>query len=165
MVSLIITLITTLGATGMGSAFKMVAGFISSMSEVRSANADRELIRELERTKLSASVQKSIFGGNSVASSYARVTRRILAIMAGLTFMICMICFAIYPSIPLITFATAAGGSSTFSLLWGLITFPAIAAGTTVVITTGHMLLVGFATISCTFGFYFTPTYDPKRSG
>ena len=163
MVSLIITLVSTLGAAGMGSAFKMVAGFITSMAEVRSANADRELVRDLERSKLSVEVQKAIFGGESPEAKYSRGTRRYLALIAGVTFMICMILFAIYPSIPLITFATSGGVSPVFSFAWGLFTVPLTPGGATVVVTTGHMLIVGFAVISATFGFYFTPIYNGRR--
>lgn len=163
MISLIITLISTLGATGIGSGLKMMSGFIASMSEIKAKNADRELIRDLERAKISVAVQKQIFGGNSEASRYSRQTRRIMAIIGGVTFMICMLIFAIFPSIPLITFATAGGVASSFSVLWGLISVPAVAAGTTVVITTGHMLIVGFAIIGLIFGFYFTPIYNGRR--
>lgn len=154
---------TTLGATGMGSILKMLSGYVSSIAAAKADAADRELVRELERSKLSAEIQAKIFGGDCPGANFSRWTRRILAIIVGLTFMICTILCAVFPTIPLVTFATAAGGASSFSLLWGFITVPTVAAGATVVITTGHMLIVSFATISACFGFYFSPSFDRKR--
>jgi hypothetical protein len=163
MFGLIATLVTTLGATGMGSALKMLSGFIASLGQAKSDAADRELIRDLERTKLHHDVQMAIFGGDNPASQFSRVTRRILAVMVGLTFAICTILCAVFPTIPLVTFAASSGASTTISLLWGLIVFPTMSAGATVVITTGHMLIVSFAMIGAVFGFYFSEGYHPRK--
>ena len=160
MLTLIITLMSTLGATGLGSAFKMFAGLIASFGDAKNKHADRDLIRDMERTKLSAKVQLAIFGGDSEASKYSRVTRRLLALIASGTFAVCMLIFAIWPSVPLITWAAGGGAGAVWSLGWGLITIPTVAAGATVIITTGHLLLVGFAMIGMAWGFYFTPAYS-----
>ena len=160
MLGLITMLITTLGAAGMGSVLKVFAGIIDRIGSAKEKNEQRELVRDLERTKLDVEVQKAIFAGNGENAKYSRGTRRIMAIITGLTFSAVTLICTIWPSVPLVTWATSGGavGASSFSLLWGLIAIPSALAGTTVVITTGHVVLLSMAIMGAVFGWYFTPS-------
>lgn len=151
-------IITTLGAAGMASAAKMIAGIIDRIGAAKEKAQDRELIRDLERTQLDLEVQKMIFGGNGESAKYSRGTRRFMALIAGFTFSTVTILCTIWPSIPLVTFANFAAQGSSWSLLWGLVTIPTALAGTTVVITTGHVVLLAMAMLAAVFGWYFTPS-------
>ena len=55
-------LLTTLGATGMGSMLKIVGGVFSGISEAKEMAARRELIRDLELKKADLEFQKAVFG-------------------------------------------------------------------------------------------------------
>tara|TARA_R110000765_G_scaffold9042_5_gene28612 strand:- start:20217 stop:20624 length:408 start_codon:yes stop_codon:yes gene_type:complete len=134
-----------------------------SIGQAKSDAADRELVRDLERTKLDIEVQKLIFGASPEGAQHSRLTRRLLALMIGITFVVCTILCAVFPTIPLVTFAASSGAGTQFSLLWGLVVVPTLSAGTTVVITTGHMLIVAFAMMGACFGFYFSPTFEKRR--
>ena len=48
MFGLITMLLTTLGATGMGSILKMVGGLFAGIADAKAAAAQRELARDLE---------------------------------------------------------------------------------------------------------------------
>jgi hypothetical protein len=157
MLGLITMLISTLGAAGMGSVLKVFAGIIDRIGAAKEKGEQRELVRDLERTKLNIEVQKMIFGGNGENAKYSRGTRRVMAVITGLTFSAVTLICTIWPSVPLVTWATSGGGSS-ISLFWGLITVPTALAGTTVVITTGHIVLLSMAIMGAVFGWYFTPS-------
>ena len=73
MFELITMLLTTLGATGMGSMLKIVGGVFSGISEAKEMAARRELIRDLELKKADLEFQKAVFGEvNADNSAFTR---------------------------------------------------------------------------------------------
>ena len=155
MFGLITMLLSTLGATGMGSMLKIVAGIVDRIGAAKESAQKREIIREMQLRKADIEFQKEVFGGNDDASMFTRSTRRIIALIGMLNFATISILCTIYPSVELITFIPPANITE-FNLLWGLIKFP-INQGTTVAITTGHIALTSIATLGAIIGFYFTP--------
>ena len=154
-------LLTTLGATGMGSILKMVGGLFAGIADAKAAAAKRELARDLALSKASIETQKAIFGEtNAETSMFTRATRRIIALIGMLNFFVISVLCTIWPGVELITF-TPPENKENFSLLWGLVKFPSGAEVTTA-ITTGHISLVSIATLGAIIGFYFTPSAGGK---
>lgn len=156
MFGLITMLLTTLGATGMGSMLKIVGGIFSGISEAKEMQARRELIRDMELKKADIEFQKAIFGEvNADNSAFTRGTRRLIALIGMCNFAVISILCTLYPGVELITF-TPPENKESVSILWGLIKFPS-GADITTAITTGHISLVSIATLGAIVGFYFTP--------
>jgi len=98
MFGLITMLLTTLGATGMGSLLKMVGGFAAGISDAKAASAKRELARDLALSKASIETQKAIFGeANEETSMFTRATRRIIALIGMLNFFVISVLCTIWP--------------------------------------------------------------------
>jgi hypothetical protein len=156
MFGLITMLLTTLGATGMGSMLKIVGGVFSGISEAKEMQARRELIRDMELKKADVEFQKAIFGEvNADNSAFTRGTRRLIALIGMCNFAVISILCTLYPGVELVTF-TPPENKEAISILFGLIKFPS-GADITTSITTGHISLVSIATLGAIVGFYFTP--------
>ena len=161
MFGLVTMLLTTLGATGMGSILKMVGGFAAGISDAKAAAAKRELARDLAMSKASIETQKAIFGeANEETSMFTRATRRIIALIGMLNFFVISVLCTIWPGVTIITF-TPPENKEAFSILWGIVKFPS-GADVTTAITTGHIALVSIATLGAIIGFYFTPSAGGK---
>jgi len=161
MFGLITMLLTTLGATGMGSILKMAGGLFAAISDAKAASAKRELARDLALSKASIEMQQAIFGEtNEKTSIFTRTTRRIIALIGMCNFFVISVLCTIWPGVELITF-TPPENKENFSLLWGLVEFPSGTEVTTA-ITTGHISLVSIATLGAIIGFYFTPSAGGK---
>jgi hypothetical protein len=156
MFGLITMLLTTLGATGMGSMLKIVGGVFSGISEAKEMAARRELIRDLELKKADLEFQKAVFGEvNADNSAFTRGTRRLIALIGMCNFAVISILCTLFPGVELITF-TPPENKEAISIFWGLVKFPS-GADITTAITTGHISLVSIATLGAIVGFYFTP--------
>lgn len=156
MFGLITMLLTTLGATGMGSMLKIVGGVFSSIAESKEMAARRELIRDLQLKGADREFQKTVFGEvNADTSAFTRGTRRLIALIGMCNFAIISILCTLYPGVELITF-TPPENKEAISIFFGLIKFPS-GADITTSITTGHISLVSIATLGAIVGFYFTP--------
>ena len=156
MFGLITMLLSTLGATGMGSMLKIVGGIFQSVSEAKAAKERRELVRDMQIRGMDTDFQKMLVGETDKDTGmFTRATRRLIAFMGMLNFAIISILCTIYPNTTLITF-TPPESKEAISLLWGFIKFP---SGTeiTSAITTGHISLVAITTLGAIIGFYFTP--------
>ena len=157
MFGLITMLLTTLGATGMGSMLKIVGGLVQSISDEREAKAKREMARDLAMSNSDIKFQQAVFGNNSDPESnlFTRGTRRIIALIGMCNFATVSILCTLYPGVELVTF-TPPENKEAIKVLWGLVTFPS-GADVTTAITTGHISLVSVATLGAIIGFYFTP--------
>ena len=156
MFGLITMLLTTLGATGMGSMLKIVGGVFSGISEAKEMQARRELIRDMQLKGADLNFQKAVFGEvNADNSAFTRGTRRLIALIGMCNFAVISILCTLFPGVELITF-TPPENKEAISILFGLIKFPSGAEITTS-ITTGHISLVSIATLGAIVGFYFTP--------
>ena len=155
MFGLITMLLSTLGATGMGSMLKIVAGIVDRVGAAKESREKRELIREMQLREADIKFQESVFGGTDESSIYTRSTRRIIALIGMLNFATVSILCTIYPSVELVTFIPPAHLTE-FNLFWGFIKFP-INQGATVAITTGHIALTSITILGAIIGFYFTP--------
>lgn len=154
-------LLTTLGATGMGSLLKMVGGFAAGISDAKAAAAKRELVRDMSMSNASIETQKAIFGeANAETSMFTRATRRIIALIGMLNFFVISVLCTLWPGVTIITF-TPPENKENFSIIWGLIKFPS-GSDITTAITTGHIALVSIATLGAIIGFYFTPSAGGK---
>lgn len=156
MFGLITMLLSTLGATGMGSMLKIVAGIVDRFGAAKEAKEKRELIREMELRKANVEFQKAVFGElNDDNTKYTRTTRRILALIGMLNFFTISVLCTIWPSVELITF-TPPEHKDTFTFLFGLVKIP-LGSQTAVAITTGHISLISVTMLGAIIGFYFTP--------
>ena len=156
MFGLVTMLLSTLGATGMGSMLKIVAGTIQSINDGREAKAKREMARDLSMANANVEFQKAVFGEvDKDTSMFTRGTRRIIALIGMLNFFVISVLCTIFPTTELVTF-TPPENKEAVEILWGLVKFPSGAEVTTS-ITTGHIALVSIATLGAIIGFYFTP--------
>jgi len=156
MFGLITMLLTTLGATGMGSMLKIVGGLFAGISDAKDAAAKRELIRDMQMQKADLEFQKAVFGEmDKDTSAFTRGTRRLIALIGMCNFFVISVLCTLWPTTELITF-TPPENKESVKLLWGLVTFPS-GADITTSITTGHIALVSIATLGAIIGFYFTP--------
>ena len=155
MFGLITMLVSTLGATGMGSMLKIIAGAIDRICDAKEAKEKRKLAAQLKEVEINTELYKALFGGNDQSAGFTRYTRRIIAIMSMVNIMIISILCTIWPDVPFITF-TLPEFREGLTLFWGIIKFPATQS-MTVIITTGHMALMTLTMLSAMIGFYFTP--------
>ena len=156
MFGLITMLLTTLGATGMGSMLKIVGGLFAGISDAKEAKHKRELIRDMQLKGADLNFQKAVFGEvNADNSAFTRGTRRLIALIGMCNFAVISILCTLFPGVELITF-TPPENKEAISILFGLIKFPS-GADITTSITTGHISLVSIATLGAIVGFYFTP--------
>jgi hypothetical protein len=156
MFGLVTMLLTTLGATGMGSMLKIVGGIVQSINDAKEAKAKRELIRDMSMSNANVEFQKAVFGEvDKDTSIFARATRRLIALIGMLNFATISIWCTLYPNIELITF-TPPENKENWDILWGLISFPS-GSDLTTSISTGHIALVAITTLGAIIGFYFTP--------
>ena len=157
MFGLVTMLLSTLGATGMGSILKIFGGLIQSLSDEREAKAKREMARDLAMSNSDVKFQQAVFGNaqDPEANLFTRATRRLIALIGMLNFATISILCTIYPGVELITF-TPPENKEAISILWGLVKMPS-GADVTTAITTGHISLVSIATLGAIIGFYFTP--------
>ena len=157
MFGLITMLLSTLGATGMGSILKILGGLVQSISDANEAKAKREMARDLAMANTNAQFQKAVFGEatDKESSLFTRATRRLIALIGMLNFATISILCTLYPGIELITF-TPPESKEAMSILWGLVKIPS-GQEITSTITTGHISLVSIATLGAIVGFYFTP--------
>lgn len=157
MFGLVTMLLSTLGATGMGSMLKIVGGFIQSANENKEAKAKRELVRDMQMGDSNIAFQKAVFGDTSdkESSLFTRATRRLIALIGMLNFATVSILCTIFPSVDLVTFVPPEQFKE-ISLFWGLFKMP-LDSGVTTSITTGHISLVSITTLGAIIGFYFTP--------
>ena len=103
MFGLITMLLSTLGATGMGSMLKILGGIVQSANDAKEAKAKRELIRDMSLAKADVKFQKAVFGeANEDTSIFTRATRRLIAFMGMLNFAIISILCTLYPNLSLI---------------------------------------------------------------
>tara|TARA_R110002020_G_scaffold317256_1_gene532906 strand:+ start:154 stop:636 length:483 start_codon:yes stop_codon:yes gene_type:complete len=156
MFGLVTMLLTTLGATGMGSMLKIVGGIVQSANDAKEAKAKRELIRDMSMSNANADFQKSVFGEvDQDTSIFTRATRRLIALIGMLNFAAISIWCTIYPGIDLVTF-TPPENKESWDILWGFISIPS-GSDLTTSISTGHIALVAITTLGAIIGFYFTP--------
>ena len=158
MFGLITMLLSTLGATGMGSMLKILGGAVQSRNEAKEAQAKRELLRDMQMREADIEFQKAIFGDandDPEATIFTRTTRRIIALIGMLNFATISILCTLYPTVELVTFVPPEQAKE-INILWGLYTMP-INEGVTTSITTGHISLVSITTLGAIIGFYFTP--------
>jgi hypothetical protein len=156
MFGLITMLLSTLGATGMGSMLKIIAGIVQSANEAKEAQSRRELVRDMSLAKADVKFQKAVFGEvDKDTSLFTRATRRLIALIGMLNFAIISIICTLFPNTTLITF-TPPENKETIDILWGLVKIPSGEEVTTA-ITTGHISLVAITTLGAIIGFYFTP--------
>ena len=156
MFGLITMLLSTLGATGMGSMLKIIGGIAQSRASANEAKAKRDLVRDMALNKANVDFQKAVFGEiDKDAGMFTRATRRLIALIGMLNFAVISILCTLWPTVELVTF-TPPENKENFSILWGLFNFPSSEPVTTA-ITTGHISLVSIATLGAIVGFYFTP--------
>ncbi len=156
MSGLITMLLSTLGATGMGSMLKIIGGFAQNVSAAKEAAAKRELVRDMAMHKADVEFQKAVFGdANADHGMFTRHTRRLIALIGMSNFAAISVLCTLFPGVELVTF-TPPESKEAFPLLWGLIKFPS-GSDITTTITTGHISLVSIATLGAIVGFYFTP--------
>ena len=156
MFGLITMLLSTLGATGMGSMLKIAGGAFQGISEAKAAKERRELVRDMQIRGMDIEFQKMLVGETDKDSGmFTRATRRLIAFMGMLNFAVISILCTLFPNTALVTF-TPPESKEGVSLLWGLIKFPS-GSEITSTITTGHISLVAITTLGAIIGFYFTP--------
>lgn len=150
-------LLSTLGATGMGSMLKIVGGLVQSASDAKEQQAKREMARDLAMSNTDIEFQKAVFGdgGDKDSSLFTRATRRLIALIGMLNFATISIICTIWPDVDLVTFVPPEQFKE-INVMWGLFKMP-IDSGITTSITTGHIALVSITTLGAIIGFYFTP--------
>jgi len=157
MFGLVTMLLSTLGATGMGSILKILGGVVQSIADANEQKAKRELARDLAMSNQDIKFQQAVFGNaaDPEVGMFTRGTRRLIALIGMLNFATISILCTLYPGVELVTF-TPPENKEAVSILWGLVKMPS-GADVTTAITTGHISLVSIATLGAIVGFYFTP--------
>ena len=118
MFGLITMLLTTLGATGMGSMLKIVGGIFSSIAEAKEMQSRRELIRDMQLKNADLKFQKAVFGEvNADNSAFTRGTRRLIALIGMCNFAVISILCTLYPGVELITFTPSRKQRSNYNPL------------------------------------------------
>jgi hypothetical protein len=111
MFGLVTMLLSTLGATGMGSILKILGGLVQSISDANEQKAKREMARDLAMSSADIKFQQAVFGNASdpEANLFTRATRRLIALIG-------MLNFATIPSGGEITSAITTGHISLVSI-------------------------------------------------
>ena len=105
MFGLITMLLSTLGATGMGSMLKIAGGVVQSANDANELKAKREILRDLAAANASVEFQQAVFGeADKDTSLFTRGTRRLIALIGMLNFAVISVWCTVFPSITLITF-------------------------------------------------------------
>ncbi|HCY80897.1 MAG TPA: hypothetical protein DHV22_04455, partial [Xanthomarina gelatinilytica] len=146
MFGLVTMLLSTLGATGMGSILKILGGVVQSIADANEQKAKRELARDLAMSNQDIKFQQAVFGNaaDPEVGMFTRGTRRLIALIGMLNFATISILCTLYPGVELVTF-TPPENKEAVSILWGLVKMPS-GADVTTAITTGHISLVSIAT-------------------
>jgi len=156
MFGLITMLLSTLGATGMGSMLKIVAGIVDRIGAAKESKEKREILREMDLRKADVEFQKAVFGeANNDNSAFTRGTRRLIALIGMLNFFVISVLCTVWPSVELLTFVPREN-KDYISILFGFIKIP-LGTETVVAITTGHIALIAITMLGAIIGFYFTP--------
>ena len=156
MFGLITMLLSTLGATGMGSTLKIIAGIFDRIGAAKESKEKREILREMDLRKADVEFQKAVFGeANNDNSAFTRGTRRLIALIGMLNFFVISVLCTIWPSVELLTF-NPPENKDYFSFLFGLSKIP-MRSKTVVAITTGNIALISITMLGAIIGFYFTP--------
>jgi hypothetical protein len=144
MIDLLLTIFTGGGAVGLGSIFKIFAGWLDSKSHLAE-------LKEARKAK-----NEGVFI-KSNDNSYTRHTRRMLSLIGVGTIALTTIHCVLFPSDPFITLQSVASGGehSSWSLLWGLVTIPM--ADKEIQLTTGHIAVLNLIALCMILGYYFTP--------
>jgi hypothetical protein len=121
MFGLITMLLTTLGATGMGSMLKIVGGLFAGISEAKEAKHKRELIRDMQLQKADLEFQKAVFGEmDKDTSAFTRGTRRLIALIGMCNFFVISVLCTLWPTTQLVTFTPPENKEDWFLLYsWG----------------------------------------------
>ena len=156
MFGLITMLLSTLGATGMGSMLKIAGGVVQSSNDAKELKAKREILRDMSISKASVEFQQAVFGeADKDTSLFTRATRRLIALLGMMNFAAISIWCTVFPNVTLVTF-TPPENKENIDILWGFISLPSGSEITTT-ITSGHIALVAITTLGAIIGFYFTP--------
>lgn len=144
MIEVLLTIFTGGGAVGLGSIFKIFAGWMDS----------RAHLKELKEARKARNEEIFI---KSQDNLFTRTTRRMLAIIGISTLAIVTIHCTLIPDQTIITLkSVASGGEKTpWSLLWGLVTIPP--SNDPVQVTTGHLAIMNCVTFGMIIGYYYTP--------
>ena len=148
------TLLPTLGSAGVGSMLKIVSGFFDSRAAAQLEKIRLKRADVLQNRGVDLEYQKALFG-NSASGASGLMTRRIVALLFSITFVWLMVWCAVYPSLPLTTLVIPESKEAG-SLLWGLYSWSPHKEQS-VVVTSGHLLIIGMNQIGLMTGFYFTP--------
>lgn len=156
MFGLIAMLFSTLGATGMGSMLKIIAGIIDRAGAAKESREKREILREMDLRNADIEFQKAVFGeANENNSMFTRATRRLIALIGMLNFFTISVLCTLWPGVELLTF-NPPENKEKISILFGAFKIP-MGSDTVVAITTGHISLISITMLSAIIGFYFTP--------
>ena len=155
MIELLITIFTGGGAVGLGSIFKMVAGFIDSKNQAREIREHQRILKASGEAKDALAFQKAVFG-DTPGGLFARGTRRMLALIGVSTLAVCtLVCFN-FPNEPFITLPSIAGGDAgQTAFQFFFITIPK--SNQPLQLTLGHIGLMNCIAFQLTLGYYFTP--------
>ncbi len=157
MIELLITIFTGGGAVGLGSIFKMVAGFVDSKNQARELSEHRKILAKTRDSETALAFQKEAFGDNQVGL-FARSTRRMLALIGVSTLAIGTLHCTLFPADPFITLgsvATGGEGLKSYSFLFGIIEIPQ--RDKPICLSLGHVALMNFIGFQMILGYYFTP--------
>jgi len=158
MIELLITIFTGGGAVGLGSIFKMVAGFVDSRNQAKELREHRKILKETKDSESALAFQKEVFGDTKVGM-FARCTRRMLALIGVSTLAIGTLHCTLFPADPFITLGSVAtGGEGTkpiWSALWGFLEIHG--SDKPIYLTLGHVALMNFIGFQMILGYYFTP--------
>ena len=144
MFDLLITIFTGGGAVGLGSIFKIFAGWMDS----------RAHLKELKEARKARNEEVFI---KSQDNLFTRSTRRMLALIGVGTLAIITIHCVLIPDQAILTLESVASGEgrTKYSLLWGLIEIPK--GDRQIQVTTGHIAIVNCTAFCMILGYYFTP--------
>jgi len=147
MISLIISLISTVGPAGIGAGLKLFSGLLQNRSDFKLA--------QIAAGAANTEAFQSIFKQDGMSKASAN-TRRILAVIIMTTCSVCAILGMLWSKQEFVTFIIPEMKQG-FKVLWGFISIPSTKE-LTVKLTLGHLSLMFMSIGSMTAGFYFTPS-------
>lgn len=157
MLALFSSLITVMGSAGLGSILKIAAVIVGKIGEAKKWRAKQDLVRELQQSKATLRYEKLLYGDTKVGMANT-LTRRAVALIAVVGVCSVTILGTIWPDTPLVTLTDTEG---TVHLLFGLVSYP-VNADKPVVLSSGHLAVIGLSLLSACLGFVGT---DPAGSG